>query len=173
MARSRCRPFAVVATHAIAAVLALAVARPVSAQNRRFDLTLTGGPLAFAIPTAVDFSAGFALHPTGLTFQVDVANNAHPNTLFETTVSVRATSPTLGANGKPSSDLEWSLGAPAGPWTPLSLADTPVETRTVRRNRLNDPWTNTLHFRMLLEWATDGPATYSTGIVVTLTVTGS
>ena len=153
-------------------VLVVLAARPLPAQIRQFDLTLTGGPVAFAAPTAADFAAGFALHPTGLTFEVDVANNAHPNTLFEATISVRATTPVLGGSGKPTSDLEWSLGG-AGPWTPLSLVDTPVETRTVRRNRLNDPWLNTLHFRMLLEWATDAPATYTTGIVVTLTVTGS
>ena len=173
MAGARCSSLAFAATRALIVALALLPARPLLAQNRRFDLTLTGGPLTFVAPTAADFAAGFALHPTGLTFQVDVANNAHPSTVFETTVSVRATTPTLGASGKPTSDLEWSLGGPGGPWTALSLMDVPVETRTVRRNRLNDPWLNTLHFRMLLEWATDVPATYTTGIVVTFTVTGS
>lgn len=173
MSRARCSSLAVAAVHTLILVLAVLAARPVPAQNRGLDLTLTGGPLTFAAPTAADFAAGFALHPTGLTFQVDVANNTHPNTLLETTISVRATTPVLGGSGKPTSDLEWSVGGAGGPWTPLSLVDAPVETRTVRRNRLNDPWLNTLHFRMLLEWATDAPATYTTGIVVTLTVTGS
>jgi hypothetical protein len=168
-----CSSLAVAAVRTLVLVLAVLGARPLLAQNRRFDFTLTGGPLAFAAPTAADFAAGFALHPTGLTFEVDVANNAHPNTLFETTISLRATTPVLGGSGKPISDLEWSLGGAGGPWTPLSLVDAAVETRTVRRNRQNDPWLNTLHFRMLLEWATDTPATYTTGIVVTLTVTGS
>ena len=158
----------------VALVAALSPLTPstAQAQSGRFDLTLTGGPLMFASPTAADFVAGFAVHPAGLSFQVDIANNAHPNTVFQTTVTVRATSPTLGTNGKPIGDLQWSLGGTTGPWTALSLADVAVETRAVRRNRLNDPWLNVLHFRMLLDWATDGPGTYGTNIVVTLTVTG-
>ena len=161
------------AARAIVVALTLLTASTARAQNGRIDLTLTGGPLTFAAPTAADFAAGFALHPTGLSFQLDVANNAHPNATFQTTISVRATSPTLGTNGKPIGDLQWSLGSSAGPWTPLSLANVPVETRAMRRNRLNDPWLNVLHFRMLLDWVADGPATYGTSIVVTLTVTGS
>lgn len=172
MGRARGRSLALAATRVVVVAIALLAARPALSQNGRFDFTLSGGPLTFAAPTAADFATGFAVHPTGLTFEVDVANNAHPNSFFQTTVSVRGTSPTLGANGKPLTDLEWSVGGAAGPWTPLTLADVPVESRTVRRNRLNDPWINTLHFRMLLEWATDVPATYSTGIVITLTVTG-
>ena len=157
---------------ALVATLSLLTPSTAQAQSGRFDLTLRGGPLTFTSPTAADFAAGFALHPAGLTFEVDIANSAHPNTVFQSTVTVRATSPTLGTNGKPIGDLQWSLGGSTGPWTALSLADAVVETRTVRRNRLNDPWLNVLHFRMLLDWATDGPGTYGTSIVVTLTVTG-
>ena len=156
---------------ALATTLVLIAAPVARAQNGRIDFTLTGGPLLFPAPTATDFATGFAPHPTGLTFQVDVANSVHPSTILQTTVSVRGTSPTLGGNGKPLGDLEWSLGG-TGPWAPLTLTDATIESRTVRRNRMNDPWGNVIQFRMRLAWASDVPATYTSGIVVTLTVTG-
>src|SRR5688500_6828087 len=129
MGGARCDSLAFAAARTLIVALAVLSARPLLAQNRRFNFTQTGGPLTFVAPTAADFAAGFALHPTGLTFQVDVANNAHPTTLFETTVSVRATTPTLGRTGKPTSDLEWSSGGAGGPWR---APDHPVRDHGVR-----------------------------------------
>ena len=158
---------------ACAAALVVCLTPSASAQARRIDLTLTGGPLLFPVPTAADFAAGFALHPTGLTFLVDLDNRGSPNAVFETTVTIRGTSAVLGGNGKPLSDLEWSLGSTAGPWASLTTSDALVDSRTVQKNGANDPWGNTLHFRMRLGWTRDAPATYSTGVVVTITVTGA
>ncbi|HUF26637.1 MAG TPA: hypothetical protein VMM18_06620 [Gemmatimonadaceae bacterium] len=157
---------------AILAALGLLAVRPASAQQREFTFTLTGGPLVFTSASAADFAAGHALHPTGFAFLVDITGNAPPPQVFQTTVAIRGTTPTLGGNGKPLADLEWSLGSPAGPWMPFTATDAVVESRPVQRNRLNDPWGNTVFVRMLLAWANDGPATYAAGIVVTLTVTG-
>ena len=157
---------------ALAVVLLACLALPASAQARRFTFTLTGGPLLFPVPTAADFANGVAVHPAGLTFLVDLDNRGSPNAVMTTTVSIRGTSAVLGGSGKPLSDLEWSLGSTAGPWTPLTTSDIAIESRPVQKNAANDPWGNTLHFRMRLGWTTDAPATYSTGIVVTITVTG-
>jgi hypothetical protein len=53
----------------------------------------------------------------------------------------------------------------------MTTADVLVESRPVQKNQLNDPWSNTLFLRMHLNWVTDPPATYSAGLVFTLTVT--
>ncbi len=156
-----------------AAIMGALAARPALAQgNRTLELTLTGGPLVFPTPTAADFAAGSAPHATGLAFLVDITGNPPPPQTYQATVSIRASSPNLGGYGKSLGDLQWSLGSAAGPWTGLTTSDAHVETRPMQRNRLNDPWGNSIHFRMLLAWDTDVPAVYSAGIVVTLTVTG-
>jgi hypothetical protein len=47
-----------------------------------------------------------------------------------------------------------------------------VESRPIRRNPpLNDPWGNSILFRVLLNWANDPPAVYSPTIVLTNTLT--
>jgi len=154
-------------------LLAVLATRPAHAQgSRTFELSLTGGPLLFPAPTAADFAAGFAPHPTGVAFLVGITGNPPPPQTYQATVSVRGSFPTLGGYGKPIADLEWSLGSPAGPWMALTTVDANVESRTMQRDRINDPWGNTIHFRMRLAWDTDVPDTYSSGIVVTLTVTG-
>ncbi len=53
----------------------------------------------------------------------------------------------------------------------MTTANATVESRQVRWFLQNDPWSNTVFLRMRLNWATDAPATYSTGVVFTLTVT--
>jgi hypothetical protein len=39
------------------------------------------------------------------------------------------------------------------------------------RNGLNDPWSNTIFFRLLLNWTTDAPATYTADYQITLAQT--
>ena len=53
----------------------------------------------------------------------------------------------------------------------VSLIDAPVEQRVMVKNGLNDPWSNTIFFRMVLNWTTDGPATYSANYQITLSQT--
>ena len=54
---------------------------------------------------------------------------------------------------------------------PMTTADAMVESRTIRKNGLNDPWSNSVFLQMRLSWTSDAPATYSTGLVFTLTIT--
>jgi hypothetical protein len=149
---------------------ALAVAAGVLVFTRgmaaQIDLTLTQTPNVFPAATVADYNAGFAVNPTGILFTITVGG---PNADRTTTVSISSTSGTLGG-GKPIGDLEWRRADLAG-WTAMGTAPAPVETRPVRKNRLNDPWSNQVFLRIKLNWATDPPATYTAPIVFTLTVT--
>lgn len=140
-------------------------ARPGSAQ---VDLILSQTPNVFPAPTVADYDGGLVLAPTGILFTVDVTGGS-PATTRTSIVSIRSSSASLGG-GKPLSDLEWRR-ADLATWTPMTTTDATIESRPVRRNALNDPWSNTVFFRIRLNWTTDPPATYSAGLVFTLTVT--
>jgi hypothetical protein len=148
------------------AAISLAVAllaSPLEAQ--RTILTLTSGTIAFAPPTAIDYDAGYTDSPTGVTFAV----NAQTGTSRTTTISIRSTSASLGS-GKAIGELQWRRSDLAV-WNSITLTDAQVEQRVQVRNGLNDPWGNTIFFRMLLNWTTDPPATYTGNYVITLSQT--
>ncbi|MDP9204290.1 MAG: hypothetical protein M3P12_02395 [Gemmatimonadota bacterium] len=128
-------------------------------------LTVTGGTVTFAAPTAADYIAGFINSPTGVTFTID----AQTGISRTTTISIRSTSASLGS-GKVIGDLQWRRSDLAT-WNSMTLTDAAVEQRIVIRNVSNDPWGNTLFFRMLLSWTSDGPATYSANYQITLSQT--
>lgn len=144
--------------------LALALAEPGAAQ---VDITLTGAPNVFPAPTVADYDAGVVSNPTGITFTINVSGGAAANRT--TIVSVRSSAASLGG-GKPLSDLQWRR-ADLATWNTMTTTDATIESRPVRKNNLNDPWSNTVFFRMLLSWTGDLPGTYSAGLVFTLTVT--
>jgi hypothetical protein len=148
------------------AAISLAVAlfaSPLAAQKT--NLTLTGGTIAFAAPTAADYDAGYKDSPTGVTFSV----NAQTGTIRTTTILIRSTSASLGG-GKAIAELQWRRSDLAV-WNSITLTDAQVEQRVQVRNALNDPWGNTIFFRMLLNWTTDPPATYTGNYVITLSQT--
>lgn len=143
------------------------VAAPSAAQgNPRTDLTLAGGTITFPAPTANDYAAGFVNSTSGVTFTVDATNGNQSHT---TTILIRATSPSLGG-GKVIGDLQWRR-SDLTTWTSIAPTDSQVEQRVQVRNGLNDPWSNTIFFRLLLNWTTDGPATYSASYEITLSQT--
>jgi len=143
------------------------LASPLAAQgNPRTDLTLAGATITFPAPTAADYDNGFVNSTTGVTFTVDATTGNQSHT---TTVSIRATSANLG-NGKALADLEW-LRSDLATWNGITSTDVQVEQRVQVRNGLNDPWTNTIFFRMLLSWTADAPATYAANYVITLSQT--
>jgi hypothetical protein len=147
---------------AISLALAL-VAAPLAAQKT--TLTLSGGAITFPAPTAADYINGYVNSTTGVTFTLNSVNGATRTT----TVSIRSSSPNLG-NGKVIADLLWRR-SDLVIWNPISLTDAQVEQRVVVNKGANDPWTNTIFFRMALSWTTDAPATYSGNYVVTLSQT--
>jgi hypothetical protein len=142
-------------------------ASPSAAQgNPRTDLTLAGATVTFPAPTANDYVAGFVNSTTGVTFTVDVTSGNQPHT---TTILIRATSASLGG-GKVIGDLQWRR-SDLVTWNSITGSDVQVEQRVQIRNALNDPWSNTVFFRLLLNWTTDAPATYSADYQITLTQT--
>lgn len=147
-----------------AAILALALfASPLAAQKT--ILTLSGGTITFPAPTAADYVAGFVNSATGVTFTL----NAQTGTSRTTTVSIRSSSLNLGG-GKVIGDLEWRRSDLAT-WNSITLIDAQVDQKIQVRGGSNDPWSNTIFFRMLLNWTTDAPATYSGNYVITLSQT--
>ena len=138
-------------------------ASPLAAQKT--SLTVAGGTVTFPAPTAADYIAGFVNAPAGATFTINSVNGAQRTT----TVSVRSISASLGG-GKVIGDLQWRRSDLAT-WNSITLTDSQIEQRVVVNKGLNDPWSNTIFFRMKLAWATDAPATYSGTYQITLSQT--
>lgn len=151
----------------VALSLGILAFAPAARAQGRTTIAVTGGPVAFPTPTAADYDAGFILATAPLVFTVDASGG--PATQRTATVAVSGTSATLGG-AKPLSDLQWRR-ADLGAWNGLTLGGLNVEAHPMVRNGLNDPWTNSVYFRMLLSWAATPPGTYTTGITLTLTVT--
>ena len=141
-------------------------AAPLIAQNPKTQLTLGGGAITFPAPTATDYINGYVYSTSGVTYTVNATNGAVSHT---TTILIRATSPNLG-NGKALADLEWRRSDLAG-WNTISQTDTQVDQKIVVLNLLNDPWGNTVFFRMKLSWTTDAPVAYSANYQITLSQT--
>ena len=136
---------------------------PLAAQKT--NLTLTSGAVTFPAPTAADYINGYVDAPTGMTFTINSTNGLQRTT----TVSIRSLSANLGG-GKAIADLEWRRSDLAT-WNSIALTDAQVEQRIVINKGLNDPWSNTIFFRMVLNWTTDTPATYSGTYQITLSQT--
>ncbi|HJP85851.1 MAG TPA: hypothetical protein VJ852_07680 [Gemmatimonadaceae bacterium] len=141
------------------------IAAPLSAQATKTNLTLGGATITFPAPTATDYINGYLYSTAGVTYTID-AQNGLPRT---TTILLRATSADLGA-GKALADLEWRR-SDLTTWNTITNTDVQVEQKPVTRNLLNDPWGNTIFFRMKLSWTSDAPATYSAGYQITLSQT--
>ena len=146
-------------------VLLALVAASSGAQFPKSVMTLTS-TVVFPAPTANDYAAGFVNSTAGVTFNVNATVGAQPHT---TTVLIRSLSASLGG-GKPIAHLQWRRSDLAI-WNDLTVANVQVEQQTQILNILNDPWGNTIFFRMLLNWTTDPPATYSANYQLTLSQT--
>jgi hypothetical protein len=161
--RSLQRKFRGVSTSAAISLALAFFASPLVAQKT--ILTLSGGTITFPAPTAADYINGYVNSTTGVTFTLSAQTGASRTT----TVSIRSSSTDLG-NAKALGDLLWRRSDLAT-WNGITLSDAQVEQRVMVRNGSNDPWTNTIFFRMTLDWLTDAPATYSGTYVVTLSQT--
>jgi hypothetical protein len=64
-------------------------------------------------------------------------------------------------------DLQWRR-TDLATWNSITLSDSQVEQRIVINKGLNDPWSNTIFFRMALDWTSDAPATYTANYQITL-----
>jgi hypothetical protein len=151
-------------TAGISLLLALVCfASPIAAQST--TLALSGNVITFPAPTATDFVNGY-VYSSGVLFTVDATSNSGQANV--TTIAIKSTSANLG-NGKVLADLQWRRSDLAT-WNTITLANVNVETRTQTFNGANDPWSNTIFFRMKLTWTTDAPAAYTANYTITLSV---
>jgi hypothetical protein len=146
------------------AMALLIVAAPLRAQKT--DLTLGGATVTFPAPTATDYINGYVYSTGGVSYTIDATQG---NVSHTTTVSLRATSANLGG-AKPLTDLEWRRSDLAT-WNAISSTNVQVEQKIMIRGVLNDPWSNTIFFRMKLSWTADPPATYAANYQITLAQT--
>jgi hypothetical protein len=160
---TRARKLLSVSTSAAVLLAFFLFASPIAAQKS--ILTLAGGTITFPSPTATDYIAGFVDAPTGVSFTI----NAQTGLSRTTTIAIRSSSANLGG-GKVIGDLQWRR-SDLTTWNSITLTDSQVEQKILIRNVSNDPWSNTIFFRMVLNWATDAPATYSGNYVITLSQT--
>jgi hypothetical protein len=135
------------------------------AQAETTQLNVTTNTITFDPPTADDYATGFVTGVAGITFTVSVAGGQRSRTA---TVSIRGTDPSIGG-GKPLSDVQWRR-ADLPTWTSLTLTNVNVEGRSMNSNT-NNPWTNGILFRLLLNWGSDPPANYQANVEITLTQT--
>lgn len=137
---------------------------PVAAQNTRLTLSGTTA-ITIATPTAADYTAGWKASATGVTYTVDALSGVSRTAK----VLIRAGCSDLGA-GKPLGDLQWRR-SDLGTWTSITNSDVLVEQKVMVPNLLNDPWSNTIFVRMLLNWVNDEPNPYFCDLKITLTQT--
>ena len=160
---SRARRLMSVSTSGAILLALVLCASPVAAQKT--TLTLTNATVTFPAPTATDYINGYVDAATGVTFNLSLTAGGTRTT----TVLVRATSASLGG-GKVLGDLRWRRSDLAI-WNAITATDVQVEQRVMTKNGPNDPWGNTIFFRMLLNWTTDAPATYTANYVITISQT--
>jgi hypothetical protein len=152
------------ATGRVCLLLALLwFASPLAAQTT--TLALGGNVITFPGPTATDFVNGY-VYSSGVLFTVDATSSSGQANV--TTIAIKSTSANLG-NGKVLADLQWRRSDLAT-WNTITLANVNVETRSQTFNGANDPWSNTIFFRMKLTWTTDAPAAYTANYTITLSV---
>jgi hypothetical protein len=146
--------------------IALTVLGVAEARAQAATLTLANAPVTVPSPAAADYNAGFVAGPTGITFRVAIISGL--NTRRTTIVSIRSSSATMGGT-KPVGNLQWRR-ADLAMWNSVTTGDVVIQTVTpFRRNTA--PWSNSIFFRVLLNWTTDPPGSYSAPLVLTLTVT--
>jgi len=125
------------------------------------------GSVSFDPPTAADYTAGSLESATPLPFQV--VTTSEPSGSFTTKVYIRSSSATLGG-GKAVGDMEWRRDDDPT-WHALTTSDAIVESRVAEGASEGHTWSNTIHFRIALNWTTDPPAIYTGNLVVTVSTT--
>lgn len=160
---------------ALALLLLGAGAAPASAQKLTL-LIVSGSPVAFPTATEADYDNAAVNATTGavaatapLAFTLDLLGGGGGGVSRTGSLSIRASSATMGGT-KPIGDLQWRRND-LGTWNDMTTTNVVVQSRTMVRNSTNDPWGNSILFRVKLNWANDGPATYTPTIVLTATLT--
>lgn len=135
------------------AVAILWTSSAAEAQGRRSVLSVTGLPLSLTATSTTDFDAGSATVGT-VNFSVDLTTNSGGGfSPRVTNVQVRCGAVCTGAFNR----LQWRRNDLAV-WNTLSTTFASIEIRTATFGGTNDPWSNSIIFRRLLDYATDAPS---------------
>jgi hypothetical protein len=148
----------------IAAGLAGILAPFAGAQNTTITLSGFNGTMGTAAVT--DFDNGSMQSATAIGYTVSISP-PNPNTARTATVSIRA-SGGLGGT-KLVGDLEWRRNDLAT-WNAMTTTNATVQTQSAFSGN-GSSFSNSIWLRVLLNWASDPAATYSTTITITLSVT--
>lgn len=139
---------------AAAVAVLMATATAAAAQNRLTQLTVSGFPLADAETSVAELDAGsIALGSTD--FTVDLLTNAgNPYLNRYTNIEVICAAPCPVDVTR----LQWRR-ADQATWNSLSdVTWTSIEVRLATFNGANDPWSQTVFWRYLVDWTTTPPA---------------
>ncbi len=137
----------------IIAVAILWTSSAAEAQGRRTVLSVTGLPLSLTTTSTTDFDAGSATVGT-VNFSVELTTNSGGGfSPRVTAVQVRCGAICTGAFDR----LQWRRNDLAV-WNTLSTTFATIETRTATFGGTNDPWSNSIIFRHLLDYVTDAPS---------------
>lgn len=114
-------------------------------------IEVTNTSVTFPQPTAADFNTGHVAADVSsdLTYRGNVAHDV--------TVSADAQNFSGGSGSKPATDLQWSTDGGSN-WNGLTTTATDVVTGASRGQHDSG---QTVDYRMLLDYSTDSPATYS------------
>jgi hypothetical protein len=115
------------------------------------NVTVAPTDVLFPAPAEVDFETGWVDHG-GVTISVEPRNKNRPNwQLF-----VQASAADMGGYGKPVEDILVRVEGSSS-WIPLSTT-----ARLVAEG--SGAASVTVYYRLTLDWATDGPGTYTVPI---------
>jgi hypothetical protein len=147
------------------------------AQAQKLTLLIpSGSPVAFPNATEADYDNATVNATTGsvtatapLAYSLDLLGGGGGGVSRTGSLSIRASTATMGGT-KPIGDLQWRR-SDLGTWNDMTTTNVTVQSNTMVRNTTNDPYTNSIVFRVKLNWGTDGPATYTPTIILTATLT--
>lgn len=135
-----------------------------AAQATQVQLTLSG-PLTFGAPTAADLTAGTLASTASMTYQAQTSLEPELGT-HTTTVYIRSSGATLGG-GKPVGAVEWRRADDVS-WHALTTSNVAVESHTTSFSLSGHTFSNSIYFRVALQWTGDPPATYTGNLVLTI-----
>lgn len=130
------------------------------AQLWQTNLAVAGWPLTVTTTSGADFEAGFVALGT-TTFTVNATSNLFSlRTNRVTTVGVRCVAACPRSGTLALAGLQWRRNDLAT-WNTLTTAVVTVEQRTLTYNGTNDPWSNSVSWRYLLDWTATPPTAAS------------
>lgn len=147
---------------ALAASLLMLVSASSAASQPRTRLVLTGFTGAFGNTLLTDFDQGFK-QSAAMVYTISITRDDAARTA---TLLVRSNSATLGAT-KPIAHLQWRLSSSAI-WVPLTTSDVAIDSQPLAVN--GDFFTDSIIWRVLLDWGTDALGAISATLTFTLQI---